>query len=156
MRDLIARSGTQTIGWDRRQLRSDEGSVRIDQVVMIVKITPVNAVLLVKAIIQTNVVLPVVEGIGLLKGGVVRRSCVRVSHRELLHGTVNRGESFPVSRQQTGWNHVSSETAGPDRCGFDAAIRIEGRGNASTGCVRRISEDSVIGRAHDTVWSAQA
>src|SRR5713101_3162675 len=98
MRDLIARSGPQTIGWDRRQLRIDEGSVGIDQVVMIVEVSPVNAVLVVQMVIQTNVVLAIVEGIGLLKGGVVRRSCVRVRHRQFLHGGIYRADRDAIRR----------------------------------------------------------
>ena len=102
MRDLIARAGPQTIAWDRRQLRIDEGPVGIDQVVMIVEITSVNAVLLVETIIQTNVVFAIVEGTGLLKGGVVGRRCVRISHRQFLHGGIDRGDRSSIRRHANG------------------------------------------------------
>src|SRR5207302_3934998 len=50
IRDLVARAGPQTIGWNRRQLRSYEGPIGIDQVVMVVEVSSVDAMLFVKAI----------------------------------------------------------------------------------------------------------
>src|SRR6266404_2639098 len=65
---------------------------------MIVEVAPVNAVLVAQMVIQTNVVLAIVEGIGLLKGGVVRRSCVRVRHRQFLHGGIYRADRKSIRR----------------------------------------------------------
>src|SRR5712692_392276 len=102
MRDLIARAGPQTIGWDRRQLRIDECPVGIDQVVMIVEITPVNAVLVAQTIIQTKVVFAIVEGIGLLESGVVARGGVRVGHGQFLHGGIYRADRNAIRRHANG------------------------------------------------------
>ena len=156
IRQLNAISGAQPIGRNRGQWRRDEGPVGINQVVVVMEVTAIEAVLFIEAVIDPRVVLAPVERIRLLKDCIVRCWRIGVSHPQLLHGAEDRCNSFPVSRQQAGWNHVAGETAGPDRGGLDTAIRIESRAHASTRCVRRISQDSVIGRANDPVWSPQA
>src|SRR5712671_7165094 len=120
------------------------------------EIAAIHAVLFVEAVINARVVLAPVKRTRLLERSVVGRRRIGVSHPQLLHSAEDRCNSFPVSRQQAGWDHVPRETAGTDRGGLNAPIRIESRGNASTRCVRRISKHSVIRGANNAVWSAQA
>src|SRR5881394_4568364 len=120
------------------------------------EIAAIHAVLLVEAVINPQVVLAPVERTRLLERSVVGRRRIGVSHPQLLHSVEDRCNSFPVSRQQSGWDHVPCETAGTDRGGLNAPIRIESRGNASTRCVRRISKHSVIRGSNKAVWSPQA
>ena len=87
--NLVARAGPQAIGRYRRQLRSDEGPIGIDQVVMVVKVTSVDAVLFVEAIIQPDIVFAIVQRVGLLKRRIIRGGRVRVSRRQFLHRAVN-------------------------------------------------------------------
>src|SRR5437773_4809882 len=120
------------------------------------EIAAIHAVLFVEAVINPRVVLAPIERTRLLKGSIVGCGRIGVSHPQLLHSAEDRCNSFPISRQQAGWDHVPCETAGTDRGGLNAPIRIESRGNASTRCVRRISQHSVIRRANNAVWSPQA
>src|SRR5436190_5531118 len=120
------------------------------------EIAAIHAMLFVEAVINAHVVLAPVERTRLLERSVVGRRRIGVSHPQLLHSAEDRCNSFPVSRQQAGWDHVPCETAGTDRGGLNAPIRVESRGNASTRCVRRISKHSVIRGSNKAVWSPQA
>ena len=88
-------------------MRIDESAEGIDQVVMVVKVTAVDAVLLVKAVIEPYVVFPVVERVGLLEGSVVRSRRVRVSNSQSLHSGIDSGDSCSI-RGDTDYRPVQS------------------------------------------------
>ena len=73
IRDLHAAAGPQTIGRDRRQLRGDERTERVNQVVMIVEVAAIDTVAFTEPIVQPHVVFAVIERVGLLEGGIVCR-----------------------------------------------------------------------------------
>ena len=123
---------------------------------MVVKVTSVDAVLFVEAIIQPDIVFAIVQRVGLLKRRIIRGGGVRVSRRQFLHRAVNCGDSFAVRGQQAAWDYVSGKTASPDRRRLNTAVSIENRSDAGISRLRRIPQRSVIRRAYDPVWSAQA
>jgi len=53
---------------------------------MIMQVTSVDAVLLVKAVIEAHIIFAIVEWIGLLEDSIVGCWCIGVSHRQFLHG----------------------------------------------------------------------
>ena len=132
VRNLIAVPGTQAIGGNRGQCRGDEGTVGINQIVIVMEVTAVDGVLFIEAVIKPDVILAPVEWVRLLEGGIVCRCRVRVSHGELLHGAVNRSNGFAIGRE-TNRHAVKSEIgkvpswnwlAGGNRC---AGGRIDRR-----------------------------
>ena len=122
---------------------------------MVMEIARVDTMFVVEAIVEADVVLAIVEGIGLLENGVIRSGGVRVRRGQSFHSRVDCSNSFPVSSQQAGRNYVTGKATGTNGCSLDGSIWIENRSNAGVSCVCRIPQSAVIGGANDAIRSSQ-
>src|SRR6266850_106612 len=162
IRHLHAISGTQAVGGNRGQLRSDEGAVGINQIVIVMEVAAIHGVLFVEAVINARVILAPVEWIRLLEGGIVGSGRVCIRHRQLLHGAVKRTKRLsirtenhrrptqPQVSQVAAWDWL---TGGNRSAGGRIDCGVPGRDVKRSGAGTEVSSPFRPGRQTPSHWS---